>query len=479
MEPHAGHLHFQNLNKMEITLKSISENLPKEGPSYLKKINNWLKNYPKTIVVLDDDPTGCQTVHDIPVLTTWSIEALQSEFESNISLFFILTNTRSLPEDEAVTLTRNIADNLKKAASNAGKEFNVISRSDSTLRGHYPAEINTLKNTLELQDAVEIIVPAFFDGGRYTANGLHYVEDKGKLIPAALTPFAKDMSFGYNNSSLDKWIEEKTQGNITASEVIILTIEKIRTHSPEALSSFFSSIKKSSICTIDALVASDLEKVALAIHMAEKDGYQFIFRTAATFVQVYGGITEIPLLSKSELSFNNNPGLIIVGSYVPKTSFQLNYLINNNPSLSKIEIDAQKLISTEAEIEIQRCIAAIQSGFKKGNTILLYTSRKLLTANNSKNQLTNGQKISAGLIAVVKNLDVNPGYILAKGGITSNDIATKALGIKRAIVKGQLLPGVPVWETSFESKYPGIPYIVFPGNVGNEESLFEACMKLK
>ncbi|UZR97008.1 four-carbon acid sugar kinase family protein [Chondrinema litorale] len=463
---------------MHTTLKSISATLPPESPSLLSEIINWRKEHPKSIVVLDDDPTGCQTVHNVPVLTNWSVASIQNEFRNNTPLFFILTNSRSFPEEEAVALNKVIAINIKLASQLSEKEFTIISRSDSTLRGHYPAETNALKKILNLEDAIEIIVPAFFEGGRYTANGLHYVEENGELVPAALTPFARDFNFGYSHSQLNKWIEEKTKGKVQAANVKNISIEQIRLSSVEQLTTFFINLQNRSVCTIDALAHSDIEKIALALHKAEKAGNKFLFRTAATFVKGYGGITEKPLLSTKELNIEKSkPGIIVVGSYVPKTSTQLNYLIQQNLSLVCIEIDIEKLLSENAEEEIIACTQTLEKELEE-NHVLLYTSRKLILGDSRRAQLINGQKISDGLVKIIRRIKKEPGYILAKGGITSSEIATKGLGITKANVKGQILAGVPVWEACKQSLFPGLTYVIFPGNVGDETSLYQACIKL-
>ena len=39
-------------------------------------------------------------------------------------------------------------------------------------------------------------------------------------------------------------------------------------------------------------------------------------------------------------------------------------------------------------------------------------------------------------------------------------------------------PGIPVWQTGEESKFPMTPYIIFPGNVGEVTTLREAVEKL-
>jgi uncharacterized protein YgbK (DUF1537 family) len=111
--------------------------------------------------------------------------------------------------------------------------------------------------------------------------------------------------------------------------------------------------------------------------------------------------------------------------------------------------------------------------------VVIATSRELITSLDAASSLDIGARISAALVEVVQRLKVRPRYLIAKGGITSSDLATRALGVKRAMVLGQILPGVPVWELGAESKFPGLPYIVFPGNVGGREALKEAVEKIK
>ncbi len=83
-------------------------------------------------------------------------------------------------------------------------------------------------------------------------------------------------------------------------------------------------------------------------------------------------------------------------------------------------------------------------------------------------------KISEGVYSLVGRLSVTPAFVIAKGGITSSDVGTKALKVKRANVMGQIRPGIPVWQTGPESTFPETPYVIFPGNVGEAETLKEA-----
>ena len=104
-----------------------------------------IKKNNKTFVVLDDDPTGVQTVHDVPVYTNWEKETLRQAFAEKNNLFFILTNSRGFTEEQTTKAHKEIADVVDEAAKEAGVEYVFVSRSDSTLRGHYPLETEILK----------------------------------------------------------------------------------------------------------------------------------------------------------------------------------------------------------------------------------------------------------------------------------------------------------------------------------------------
>ncbi len=91
----------------------------------------------RRIAVLDDDPTGSQTVHDVSIVTVFEAAEYAAGLAAPGSTCFILTNTRSLPEDTAVELnTRNIRPSLFALGQSLGAPMEVVSRSDSTLRGH-------------------------------------------------------------------------------------------------------------------------------------------------------------------------------------------------------------------------------------------------------------------------------------------------------------------------------------------------------
>ena len=400
----------------------------------------------RTVVVIDDDPTGTQTVHDLPVLTSWDGGEIAAEFERGTPVFYVMTNSRSVGPERAAEINREIA-----AALPEGKPVFVVSRSDSTLRGHFPLETDTLADALGL-DAPRLLIPFFEEGGRVTIDDVHYVREGDDLIPAAETPFAQDAAFGFTRSNLREWVEEKTGGEIAADEV-----DSIREGSVDEL----RAVRR--VGVVNARATADLERLVASLHRC---GREFIFRTAGSFVRALAGLPEKPLLERGDIvSGAGAGGLVVVGSYVPKTTAQLAALLEGRGVVG-IELKVPELDVTAASAEVDAALVA-------GKTAALYTSRELVTGADAEESLAIGRRVSRALVEVVSGLETQPRFIVAKGGITSSDIATDALGIRRATVLGQLLPGVPVWRAE-----NGMGYVVFPGNVGDDGALREAVEKL-
>ncbi len=453
-------------------IKSIREG--EHGADYRDEIRIELLENPRTIVILDDDPTGTQTVHNVPVITQCSEEVIEKEMLIS-PVFFILTNSRALQAKDAETLGTLIGRRLKKAAAKHNKKLLVISRSDSTLRGHYPNEVKALTEGLAWRNVKELLIPAFFEGGRYTFNDIHYVKEGEEFIPAGETPFAKDNTFGYNSSDLKEWIAEKTDGTIKASEVKSLGLDLIRNHPLEEVCDILNGNNLHFIA--NATTYNDLGTIALA---SLRSKGPFIFRTAASFINAISSIEVRPLLQKEELLTDNesNGGLVVVGSYVPKTTAQLSYLKKHSSAVF-IEFDVAKMIkSTSVEKELMEISSKIDSQIVQKKTVVLYTAREVVKGSTKEESLKIVNQVSQNLIAIVKNLKNRPKYILAKGGITSSDIAVKALRVTRANIIGQAIKGVPVWRLGRDAKFPELPYIVFPGNVGESDALYNVIQKL-
>ncbi len=451
------------------------------GADLLPEIRSNLKRSSAKIIILDDDPTGTQTVRDLPVLTQWSVEAITAELLSEFCAFFILTNSRALPEHNAVLLAREIGTNIRSAAMATGIKVRVISRSDSTLRGHFPAEVDALAQAMNKRDLPYLLAPFFLEGGRYTLDDIHYVREGNELIPAALTPFAADAVFGFSQSYLPRWTEEKTKGKVSARDVVSISLDDIRVGGPQRVAEVLRSVSGGQACIVNAASYRDMEVVVLALQQIEDENKEFLYRSAASFVRTRVGLAPHgELLSKDELiSDSSHGGLFVIGSYVQKTSRQIEALFEKS-DMHPVEIRVEALLDPVLrESEISRVTDAAVENLMGGTDVAVFTSRQLITSSDSNKNLEIGAIVSKSLIRVVQGIAVQPRYLVAKGGITSSDIATEALGVRRAMVLGQVQPGVPVWKLGDETRYPGMSYIVFPGNVGNHDALVQIQQKLK
>jgi len=446
----------------------------------------------RKIVVLDDDPTGTQTVHGVPVLTTWTVEALSEELANDLPCFYVLTNSRAFPVEEAVRINREVGRNLTTASMRqpGRRDFVVISRSDSTLRGHFPAEVDALGVALSFGGGSSprsgrahlppvLLVPYFEAGGRYTVDDIHYVAEGDELVPAAETPFARDAVFGYRNSDLRMWVEEKTGGTVPAFAVASISLNDIRTGGPEVVRAKLLSLQDGQICVVNSAAPRDLEVVAWAALQAEDHGSRILYRTAAQFVAARLGLESRPLLTTAELKLGNkHGGLTVVGSYVSKTTEQLKPLLNDD-RCERIELPVNALLSEDSARVVSDSAQRMNQALTAGRDVVMFTSRELIVGESPADNLEISRRVSAALVEFVQRLAVLPRFFVAKGGITSSDLATRGLGVKRALVLGQILPGVPVWELGPETKFPGLPYVVFPGNVGGPDALAELIQKLK
>jgi len=469
----------------------------------LPRIREGVAKSRRKVVVLDDDPTGTQTVYDVPVLTTWQPEELAREFANDLPCFYLLTNTRAFPPAEAVRINQEIARNLTKAAMrSAGRnDFVVVSRSDSTLHGHFPAETDALGRTLMgggTQKPPVLLVPYFEAGGRYTVKDVHYVAEGEELVPAAETPFARDAAFGYRHSNLCAWVEEKTGGTVRAAEVRSISLDDLRVAGPDAVKAQLLSLREGEVCIANAAAPRDLEVLAWAALQAESAGSRVLYRTAASFVAARLGLAPrelwqpimvgrvAPRAPQSQVELgahgvtrptNGTGGLTIVGSYVPKTTTQLERLLVRG-AVERVEIPVEKILDApQRGMLLRHAVEQANAGIRAGRDVVVFTSRTLVTGHGAEASLAIGHQVSEALVELLRGIEAQPRYLIAKGGITSSDLATRGLGVKRTMVMGQILPRIPVWELGAETKFPGLPYVVFPGNVGGPDALADAVNK--
>ncbi|CRK38971.1 hypothetical protein BN1708_007940, partial [Verticillium longisporum] len=452
------------------------------------------------LVVLDDDPTGTQTCHDVNVLTVWDVPTLTAEFSLTPrgSDFFVLTNSRALHPAPARALLVEICTNLQAASSATGLPFEIVLRGDSTLRGHFPLEAEAATAALGPFDAW-LLCPFFLQGGRYTVDNVHYVAEGARLVPAAQTPFAADATFGYASSDLRDYVAEKTAGAVPADAVQSITLRTIREGGPDAVLAQLLALERgatpAAVVVVNAAAESDVDVVVAALlRAASTDGgahgghrpRRFLYRTGATFVSARLGIKPMPPVTAAQLHLDDQDaasassaggGLIMAGSYVPKTTKQLDHLRRDaGAALTTVQVDVAALLASAASRrqETARVVAAAEASVSRGHDTLVMTSRALVVGADEAASLDIGAVVAAALVDVLRGLATRPRYVVAKGGITSSDMAGKALGMRRARVVGQAAAGVPLWRcVEGGAKWPDVPFVVFPGNVGGDETLAE------
>ncbi|MFC4766787.1 four-carbon acid sugar kinase family protein [Effusibacillus consociatus] len=468
-----------NLTSNNKTVDELIKALPSSNNErdLRQEIHNIWKHNSHKLIVLDDDPTGVQTVHDIYVITDWSKEWIRQGLSDERNVLYILTNTRSYQPEKAAAINREIMQNLVEVARELQIDFSVISRGDSTLRGHYPLEINVIHDELVKATGWEfdghLIIPAFFEGGRYTIGDTHYLREGDCFVPVHKTEFAKDVVFGFSDARLPNWVVEKG-GAQTLEAVCSISLEDIRYGGVDRVLEILLSVKQNTPVVVNAASYEDLDIVSIALIRAMEAGKRYLYRTAASFVKSFAGIGDRSFLSAGEMMSaegKHHGGLIIVGSHTNKTTEQLNELMNGF-SVRTVEIDVSELLDDASrEQELSKVCRMVEESIASGHDTVIYTSREVITVANKTDNLSISQTISNSLAEIVRSLSVTPKFIIAKGGITSSDIATQGLAIKKAKVLGQAAPGIPVWLTGEEAHFPQTPYVVFPGNVGDRHTL--------
>jgi uncharacterized protein YgbK (DUF1537 family) len=431
------------------------------------------------IIALDDDPTGSQTVHSCLLLTRWDVATLKEGLLDDSPLFFVLTNTRGMDAERAATITREVCVNLKQALAELaadGTTINpvMVSRSDSTLRGHYPVETDIIAEELGPFDA-HFMVPAFFEGGRITRDSVHYLMVDGEPVAVHETEFAKDSVFGYQHSYLPDYVEEKTNGRIPADQVERFVLDDVRGDSLSRL----MALQDNTCCAVDAETQADLNNFCSQLMAAAGEGKRFLFRSAASLLTALAQLPPQPVAAESMQTYvrDGRAGAVVVGSHVKKTTEQLQQLLTM-PGIEAIEVNVER-IDVDADAMLQEVIATVDKGHAEGLTAVIYTSRSEKTFTTQAERLAFGERVSAFLMDVVRRLPETLGFLISKGGITSNDVLSTGLALRTSRVVGQILPGCSVVRCHHDHpRYPHLPVVIFPGNVGDDKGVATAYARL-
>ncbi|MBD1905904.1 four-carbon acid sugar kinase family protein [Funiculus sociatus GB2-A5] len=439
------------------------------------------------IIVLDDDPTGSQTVHSCLLLTRWDVETLRLGLADKSPIFFVLTNTRALTPEEATAVTREVCHNLKEAIASLQSEdsavcdiqdFLIVSRSDSTLRGHYPVETDIIAEEIGPFDA-HFLVPAFFEGGRITRDSIHYLIIDGVPTPVHETEFARDSVFGYHHSYLPDYVQEKTKGRISANTVERFLLSDIRAGSWQRL----MNLTGNQCGVVDGETQDDLNKFAQDILKAASQGKRFLFRSAASILTALAALPPQPVAAEDMAQYvrGGKPGAVIVGSHVKKTTQQLEKLLQE-PGILGIEVEVARLVDdsiNQSATLLNETLTKVQAAHNSGKTPVVYTSRQELSFKDVQTRLQFGADVSALLMDIVRGLPTDIGFLISKGGITSNDVLSTGLALTSARLLGQILAGCSMVRTpESHPQFPNLPVVLFPGNVGDADALATVYRRL-
>jgi uncharacterized protein YgbK (DUF1537 family) len=459
-----------------------------DDPAFRAAIRRLRAQDHRLIGVLDDDPTGSQAVQGVPVVTVPDEDAYEAALIGPAATCFVLTNSRSLAAGPAGELTTRAARGLIAAAGRLGAPIDLMSRSDSTLRGHVIAEVDALaavhRETLGSAPDGVLFAPAFIEAGRVTAADVHWARTPAGLVPVGQTEFARDRVFGYAASDLRDFLAEKSGGAISADGVLTISLADIRFGGLPRVGEILAAARDGAWLVVNATEYSDLELVARAVLLAEQNGQSFVFRTGPSFVRALSGLEPRAPLRGVDLappSGRGRHGLIVVGSHVAQTTRQLAAL-QAAGRVTGIELDMSAVVGGD-DVARNRAMATVAATARRvaaaldRSDVLLYTSREVV-GGGEQDGLVIARAVSASLASIAgRALAARPAWIIAKGGITAHDVALHGLGIRRAEVAGQLFPGlISVFRpVDAQAEAIGMPYVVFPGNVGDDQALARAA----
>jgi uncharacterized protein YgbK (DUF1537 family) len=468
-------------------------------PDARQRIREALAGAGRRIAVLDDDPTGSQTVHDVAVVTVVDPDEIAAGLDGPGSTCFVLTNTRSMDEADAVELTTRVGRTVFELSRRLDAPVEVISRSDSTLRGHVIAEVAALdavrREVLGRGYDGVLLIPAFLEAGRFTVGDVHWARVGGVPQPVGETEFARDATFGFSASDLREFVAEKSGGTIAPGQVRSITLDDIRGGGPQRVAAILAEVTGGAFVVVNAVEYADLDIVVLGLLEAQAAGRSFLYRTGPSFPQSLAGLDPRPPLQASDIWPDGRArghGLVVVGSHVGLTSRQVAVAREraelDGAGVTEVELDVPAVADpSRRDAHVAEVTARVVDALARSD-VLLFTSRTLMRDADPAVSLQIARQVSTAVTDVVRAAvsDVaatGPAWVVAKGGITCHDVAVRGLGIRRATVLGQLLPGLisvfqPVSDRSGHDapdqdlpEVVGVPYVVFAGNVGDENTL--------
>ena len=474
----------------------------------------------RKIVVFDDDPTGSQTVHSCPLLLRWDAASLRQGLADPSPLLFLLVNTRDLAPEQArarlASLCRTLQPLLAEAvAAGTIERWLVVSRGDSTLRGHFPLESELIAAELG-PFAASFLVPAFLPGGRTTAAGVHLLHGE----PVHRSAFAQDRLFGYGTSFLPAWVAEKTAGAISAEavqridrsalEAAVAEREGGESNGFQALVGRLAELAGNPWVVVDGERPAQLAAFAAAVDRVTDPAAgpvpggdaptasalthgprRFLFQSAASLITALAALPPQPLdpaglaaLRRRNSEGQPLAGLVLVGSHVPLADAQVQSLLAE-PACGGVDLEVAKVARVLAGPLPDRLLPSLESAWlerlqavlARGQTPVLFTSRGELACSSPAERRALGEALAGLMARLAARLAPQLGYLISKGGITSQTLLAEGLDLAQVRLEGQLLPGLSLLRPAgagVPEALAGLPLITFPGNLGDASTLVES-----
>jgi uncharacterized protein YgbK (DUF1537 family) len=479
----------------------------------------------RKIVVFDDDPTGSQTVHSCPLLLRWDAASLRQGLADPSPLLFLLVNTRDLAPEQArsrlASLCRTLQPLLAEAvAAGTIDRWLVVSRGDSTLRGHFPLESEVIAAEMG-PFAASFLVPAFLPGGRTTAAGVHLLHGE----PVHRSAFAQDRLFGYGTSFLPAWVAEKTAGAIPAEAVQRIDRSDLEAavaeregfdgkgfqalvgrlvdltgnpwvvvdgERPAQLAAFAAAVDRVTDPAVGPVAGGDAPAASAPTASAPTHGpRRFLFQSAASLITALVALPPQPLdpaglaaLRRRNSEGQPLAGLVLVGSHVPLADAQLASLLAES-ACGGVELEVAKVARVLAGPLPDRLLPSLESAWlerlqavlARGQTPVLFTSRGELACSSPAERRALGEALAGLMARLAARLAPQLGYLISKGGITSQTLLAQGLDLAMLRLEGQLLPGLSLLRPAgacVPGALAGLPLITFPGNLGDGQTLLES-----
>lgn len=408
-------------------------------------------------VILDDDPTGTQSASGVTVLLEYDEGLIRAALEQADSVY-VQTNSRAIDEASAVALVSDVRDAARRAAAGLGEQVQFVLRGDSTLRGHVFAETEQFLD----DDSVIVFSPAFPDGGRTTVDGVHLVRIDGQDVPAHRTEYAEDPVFPFASGVLAEYVAEKS-----GRAAVGIDLETLRSGSAAAT---IQAAPAGSVVLPDAVTNDDIRLIVEAITGARRSGRSVVVRSAAPLAAALAGVQSHGLL-RHPLVPAPVPTLLACGSHTAGATAQLDAVAAVHGPAVVIPTEdafADPVAAGHAAAEQAR------SQLAERGLAVIATERNRSAEHNT---LRHGELVMRALTVAVRSLVPEVEAVIAKGGITSAELARTGVGASRAEVRGQVLPGISVWDLRSAEGAEKL-YVVVPGNVGEADALTEVLAAL-